>query len=370
MSTLCNDVQAIVSAAYDGATTDREAIIAAKAHCATCPDCAEFVSFLGSIRGIAPPDAPEDAITRTLARVHAEAAAIEATAEADQVAAAARERIEEVVAESAAASAVEPTAEPAAVEPVVLRRPDWRATTPWIAAAAVLLVGAVLVTAQGVRYIMSPAQPPGQTFEVSALPEFATEDTWQTEPGEKGGYSSGGDAAGDYALRGSPGAAGADASLDSMAATSPGLAAYVGTAYRMAGVAEAPDGPPSGSLVSALDSGTLPVPRDVWEGQTPRSIVVDAGEGRFLQLQRVERSLAGRTFALTADRIDSFDAPAGLPSAIPQPTEPNGWPTFVPGGTDDSGQAVYVRPGTDRTAGFALAPGAEGPEWTWWLPVQ
>ncbi len=364
--TSCTEVQELVSAAYDGEVTDADAIATAKTHCAGCAECAAFVSFLGAVRRIEPQPAPEETVSRVLAAVRAETAAVAAPEDVEDTAS------EPVVAtrpDVSAASPARPAAAPdseprsdqplagaaTSAPPAVPSRQDWRTWSPWIAAAAVVLVGAVLVGAQGVRYIMSPSMPSVAPVE-SFAPDTLTTDDAAPETRDLTAE----DEAPDTVPEDVP-----------HTMVQPGSrVAFNGSAYQLTGDATAPDSPPSGTVMSALDSGTVPQGRDVWTGPSVSTIIVSASEGRYLAFERVERTLEGRVFALAADRIDSFASTVGLPAGIPRPTAPDGSPTFVPAGTDDAGTEVFARPGDDPLDGFAVAPGAESPEWTWWQPVR
>ena len=357
----CKGIQEIVSAAYDGAVSDRDAITTAKAHCATCAECAAFVRFLGAIRGLEPPAAPEEAIERALVAVRAEAEA-QAKAKREQTAAQAPEEMDAAGPEAGPAG---PAADRSAqgdtsnVVPLPVKRS--KPSTPWMAAAAVLVLIAVLATAQGVRYIMAPSGNSG--LEIADSNEFATQEA------EVDGVTPMDDDA--RMLAPDDGDGTGSWSLDAATPVSTPFVAYGGVAYRMAGTATAPpEGSPAGNLMSGLDTGNLPVLREVWETDMPGRIIVHGGDGRYLEMNRVERTVDGSTFALAAERIDSFETPVGLPPRIPKPDQPDGWPAFVPAGTDDSGTQVFVRPGTQVSAGFAVAPGVESTEWTWWTPID
>ena len=372
--TLCTEVQELVSAAYDGEVTDADAIAAAKAHCAGCAECAAFVTFLGTVRRIEPQPAPEEAIARVLETVRSEMAAdaartaatpTEAEQTAVPVAAEPAPTVPAVAVVDASAEVSHPDVAPVAgaATPAAageLRRPDWRVWRPWMAAAAVVLVGAVLIGAQGVRYIMSPSTPSVAPMEASSL-DTVTGDDAATELRGLGA---------DDAVPAEDGETAPDTSYRPQTSEAGAYVAFNGSAYRLTGEGAEPDVPPSGSVTSALDSGGAPRARDTWTGTTPATLVVAAEEGRYLTFARVERTLGGRVFALAADRVDSFASVVGLPGGIPRPTAPDGSPTFVSTGVDDAETEVFVRPGADPRDGFAIAPGAESTEWTWWTPVQ
>ena len=366
---LCNEVQELVSAAYDGEVTDAEAIAAAKAHCANCAECGAFVTFLGAVRRLESPPAPEETVARVLDAVRVEMAADAAAREAAAADDAAASQESEAAPDGTADIPTAPADVPASpgigdsddgaarpASPGTPVRPDWLAWRPWIAAAAVLFVGAVLIGAQGVRYIMSPTPTAVPLGESSFESLTADDPALRTEPVEEDALVDDG-----------------TADLASPAEAQPEATDYIafnGSVYRLTGDATAPETPSTATVVSALDSGSVPQQREAWPGPSPRTLVVAAGPERHLSFERVERTLSGRTFALAAERVDSFASTVGLPSGIPRPTSPDGSPTFVSGGTDDAGTEVFVRPGADPLAGFALAPGEVSADWTWWLPVQ
>jgi len=357
--TLCSEVQEVISAAHDGQVADHETLAAAKAHCLTCAECTTFAAFLRTAREVPAPAAPDAAVARVLSAVAVEADAVRALV--PSATPADSPVIETAVVEDISASRKETRAEDNSPH-LRVRLPrtgtEWRTAAPWLATAAVLVVGGVLVTAQGVDFLMRGAS--GDTaFVADPGAEMLTAPDLSAESATEG-----------RSIESQvPEDAGVPTPYSTSATLSTSFVAFNGFAYRLAGEEGAPAGPSAGSVTSALDSASSPQRLDAWTVNGARAIIVDAGDDRFLRFERVERMLAGSVFGLKADAIDSFDTAVGLPSGIPRPASTDGSPTFVPAGTDDAGTPVFVRPGTDARDGFALAPGAESVEWTWWQPV-
>ncbi len=349
----CTDIQVIISAAYDGGATDPDSLATAKAHCHTCAECADFVALLASIRRLPAPEIPADALERTLAAVRSEMAA---TSE--------KPTITTQSAEKDAGSEQIPDPRPdRATEPIRLTRDRWRSWAPWAAAAAVFLLAAGVVTAQGVRYLLNPA-----SGTMTASDTFSLDRSSEPESDSLAGSTEGGTAPGDD---------GAGISGDAFTLSGP---AYVTLSDRVyvfeSTIEQPPAGTPASNLTSSLDSGAPAIPREVWTVPDSDAIVVAGDDGTYLRFTPVSRSFRGRTYVMRAPMISSFGVWPSLPPAVPKPSTPDGGPELFPAGSDDSGVPVFAPPGTDPASGFAIAPGtasgdpaAGNPDWTWWEPA-
>ena len=350
----CTDIQVIISAAYDGSATDHDSLAAAKAHCHTCAECADFVALLASMRRLPAPVIPADALERTLAAVRTEmAAASEKPAVATQSAE-----------KDAGSEETRETRPGVTAEPIRLTRDRWRSWAPWAAAAAVFLLAAGVVTAQGVRYLLSPTSGTMTASDTASL-----ERSSEPESDSLAGPAEGGTAPGDDGI---------DISGDASTLSGP---AYVTLSDRVyvfeSTIEQPPAGTPTGNLTSSLDSGAPAIPREVWTAPDSDAIVVAGDDGAYLRFTPVSRSFRGRTYVMRAPMISSFGVWPSLPPAVPKPSTPDGGPELFPAGSEDSGVPVFAPPGTDPASGFAIAPGtasgdpaAGNPGWTWWEPAS
>lgn len=365
MKEQCRMVQEAVSRAADGDNVTAEEAARAKRHCASCADCAQFVSTLAALRRTPPPMAPPATVQRALDAVRAEARAAAAAAQA-----AADERVRAEADAAAAAAAADTAAgrgaaaEPSAPGAPVLEMPRRRPVRPaavagWLAGAAALLFVTMFVTAQGLNYMAGDES----AFDGRASAPSAESGPALTAPVP--GEMAAEDAAGD-----------ADSSAASSAETGVSYVAYDGFAYRLVSQIDIdPDDLPLlGTLTSALDTGEAPRSFSVYQGDTDDRIVVDQ-DGIALSFELVVRDFGGERFGLRCDTVAAFGEWPSPPAGIEQPSEPDGSPTFEPAG-EEGGITVYTESGEDPEDGFAVPPGtgkpdpaAGNPNWTWWEPL-
>jgi len=365
----CPSAQRVVSATFDGEVSDPRELEAVEDHCRTCPECSAFLSTLMAIRRLPAPEAPEGLLDRTIEAIRTEEVPVaDRTAPSDDVS--------------------EPVGD---TRPLTERRPDtanlemervhddkfsagvshtglprWQGWARWAAAAAVFFIAAGVITAQGIRFLLSDEQ--------SAL-RFSDTPTMELGSGGISDMTESADAPPAVPNDGHDGTSATDAPS---ASPGPSYVVVGQTAYRFEDMlADEPAGQQIGSLKSALDGDGEPIDRPVFEDSSSEAIVV-AGEGdSYLRFEPVTRTFRGRLYGLRSSTIGAFGEWPRLPSGITEPTSPDGSPTFILSGTDDSGVKIYVRPGSDPSAGFAVAPGtaasdpaAGNPSWTWWEPLR
>lgn len=341
----CAEVQELVSTAFDGEPVDAESFASAKAHCTECPECASFVTFLADVRRLPAPEVPDEVLGRVLDAVRLEAS---------------RSPESPSLATPAPEAKVHP---PSAVSAPPRER--WRTWAPWAAAAAVFFVAAGMVTAQGVRYLLTPTGP-SLTSDVTL--EVAGDDRARHPVPLDDGLSE--DEADTSALSAE------EYSFGQGTVEGPAYVTFAGRVYRLDSVVDAAPPTATERITSSLDSGGIAVTRQTFRESGSDAIIVENDDGSYLRFVPVTRTLRGRIFELSSPPITAFGIWPSLPPNVPQPTSPDGVPDLVPAGTDDAGVAVFALPGEDVSAGFAIAPGtspgdpAEGnPGWTWWVPA-
>lgn len=320
----CKQAQQTISAAYDSESQDARELELAKEHCRSCAECAGFVSTLAAINRLEVPEIPVPALERTLAAVRQEYPSTVAAQPDTQEYRTAAGR----------------------------RAPGW---APWAAAAAVLMIVAGVITAQGVRYLI---QSP--TDDVAIVETY--EDRMATAPPED------------------PISEVAPPLPDDLAAapTGPAYVVFEQAVYRLVAPVETPPRSAQiGSVTSSLDTGGPATTYPVYADPSSDAVLIEVDEDTYLRMEPVVRTLRGTRYALRSGPITLFGQWPSLPTGIPEPSAPDGSPVFIPAGTDDAGVTVYVRPGTDPAAGFAIAPGTPATDpaagntgWTWWEPLR
>lgn len=351
----CHEVQLIVSETLDGVSIDPQRLNDAKTHCAGCGDCASYVRALSRIQDLSDPAVPEGLEQRIMAAVRTEAARAEAARE-----------IEVPEPQLPATDGVVtplPQVRPARLTvPEVVRSlldtPERRrAAAIWGGAAAALLLVATVTAVNGVRTITGPraentemtaAQAPG-----SVMADMATESLSQSDPGSQNAATP------DNATQ---------------------VIAVGGVVYRstgpVSGVASETLSP-VGSTMTALDSGTGAIARQVLGVNDPARVYVANDAGELLGFDRVTRIYNGRPYVNASGELPSFGVWPSLPAGISAPSNPNGMPEYVESGTDALGMRVYRPASGGPESGFLIAPGtapsdpaAGNPGWTWWVPAK
>lgn len=373
----CTEVQQVLSAAFDAHVPDPTALENAKTHCRTCTECAGFVHLLAELRRLPAPELPDGLLDRTLEAIEAEMDSAEVVTATVPVAAEETEGFAPAAHASPAdapadagretKTSASPGTSPRPGTPSAEAQRRWQPWVPWAAAAALFFVAAGVVTAQGVRFLMSPTPDTTTLSDATTAELFG--DGLQDGPAESATPE-----------RSDP----ADAGTPSEPSSQPGVlsgpayATLSGEAYRYESEIELPsDAVPTGTLTTALDSASPATQREFYQVPGAQEIIVDGDDGRYLRLTPVTRSFRGREYVMRSQAITTFGVWPTLPEGIPRPSSPEGTPELVPVGSDDIGVQVYARPGTDPVSGFAVPPGTAGsdpangnPEWTWWEPSQ
>lgn len=358
MSDICMHTQKIISEVYDKATVPAEELSAVKEHCASCPQCAAFVSGLAQLRKTSSPAAPEHVVEATLTAVRAESARMEQQARA-------RERADADAASSAVPTRLSPQETPAAGGKGALPRIG-PFSFGWVAAAAVIVLATVFATGQGVRYIMDPPQAAmdGGYFVEESSPDDASlrSESLLRE-----------DSAAD-ATEPTHGAYGAqDVSTSGVS--------YIllnGLVYRVSDRTQAVPASDDaiGTVLSDLGTGEA-TGRTVYSTALSTRVLVEGPDNRTWEADLITRTLDNATFALQSGPINEFGTWPSLPAGFSTPENPDGSPSFEAAGTDDRSVPIFVPPGRSPSAGFAVGPGtgssdpaAGNPGWTWWTPYR
>lgn len=370
----CTGIQQVISAAFDGDIPDPGALEAAKAHCRSCSRCAAFVGLLAEIKRLPAPELPAGVLERTLTAVGSE---IDAAGPAEEDARSAESADGPGSPDATAgtdhsgrerpdgAKSTGPSQSPAPHipdAPADVARERWRSWAPWAAAAAVFFAAAGVVTAQGVRTLLSPAPDTRTVSQTVTSQELgsAPEDT-ATHPEAPGTDTA------------------EDESTDApLSIAGPAYVTLSNEVYEYDAPADPPpDASPTGTLTSTLGTGAAATQREVFEGPESDTIIVAGEDDAFLRFTAVDRTYRGQRYTLRSSAITTFGEWPTLPAGVPRPSSPEGVPELVPAGADDSGVQIFVPPGTDPISGFAVAPDTSptdpargNPEWTWWEPAR
>lgn len=333
----CTHASEVLSAAFDG-PVPAETLAQARAHAASCPECADLLRALDALAVATPPKAPASLM-------------------------------EALIAEGNAAAARASAAEPAgreldgfALEHELPRpRHGWAPKFTAFAAAAAVLLVALTLTGLGVGGRLG-----GSKSATDA------EDGWTTR--EAAPALTAPNAAGD-----------AQAGLMDQEAykAAPELIVFgTGVYHRV--------GPFTGERSSLASAGVVYTTVGSTEGSAtanaayrPASnafaLVVQESPEQFAEFAPVTRRFAGGEYQMQSGTpIVTAGGWPTLPSAYAVPSTPDGAPTFVRFGSDDLGVPIFVPPGTNpQQTGFAVAPGtaqtdpaAGAPVWTWWQPLR
>ncbi len=342
----CIEAQRIVSERLDREEFDTAVLEEAKDHCRDCAECSAFVRALVALQRQPLPEPAEDLTARVMSAVELEVAKKAA-----------------VIARAASEPAAEPAADTSQaishLKDRLLDPRNRRALLAWGSAAAVLLIVTGMGAVAGVRQILLPP-PSGGDLQITSQ-EYGLADQ--------------------SALTSAPAAGTGMAAQSKMAtAAAPPYVVAGTTVYRSSGTASgiATDSLlPVSDVVTALDTGGNPVPRDTFTLQDPARIYVTDDAGALLAFDRVTRTYNGTTYALQSGPIPSFGTWPSLPSGISAPTDPSGSPTFTQDGTDDAGTTVYRLSAGTAGTGIGVAPNssagdpaAGNPGWTWWVPLR
>ena len=329
----CPEIQALLSAAADGAADVAVRVLEARAHCESCPDCARFRDVIALSGPAASPKAPPELVDSLVLLARDEAARLRA------------ERAESPVPRPVTADAPHP-------------RVAWLPRlTAYVAAAAVVVVSITVLS-------LSLGRLGGQkTAEEAALPSGAALSapaaTATPESGASGEQRTAADAA---------------------ATVIPAYVALDGRVFRLAGPATVDPSAltTAGVVASAFDTTGPTGALTAWyvRSDTTR-ILLERTPGSFTSFEAVTRSFGGMPYQLASGgALGTYGIWPTLPARFVTPTETDGSPTFRYLGTDDRGGGVYVPVGGRIEDGFAVAPGtaatdpaAGNPNWTWWQPL-
>ncbi|MDO8914943.1 MAG: hypothetical protein Q7W16_02520 [Coriobacteriia bacterium] len=340
----CRQAQDALAAAHDGCEPD-DATITARAHAATCPECAGYSAALAELDAIPAPEASPLLAERIVRAVANEAAVVDRDAE---------------VALAAAALPRDPTATgDGAVPAPVSDLPAWLTRTRlWAATGTVILAAASVMVA----VIVS-----GQAADQAALREMA-----------KDGPQAG--AVTDAEVAGTPTPPAPGAIAPSAPATVPDYVAYQSFAYLVATAVEATPSQATtlGTTQTALRSGAVQTLSVLQVPGSGRDLLLVLPAGEHRALKPVIRSYGSRTFQMrSGTSLDRFGIWPTLPEGYTQPTGADGSPYYRAAGTDALGVRVYVRVGQTPEFGFGIAggtastdPASGNPNWTWWSPIQ
>lgn len=339
MNKECSHAHEIISMAYDGEHVTSEDLRTAKAHCATCAECAAFVGGLARIRAVPAPIAPETAIDRAMVAVKREAEAVAArAAKAD------RDAADGVTVTPGLSESSRPSVR------------SWTTWGGWAAAAAAILVAVGVVTVNGVRYMSAPTD------------QAASEATLTAE--QRANYEA--------APSAMPNVAQDSSSNQLLRTGAPDFVVYQGFVYRMESDPRTipDDATLVGSLMSDLGSGS-PLTRDVYAADSPGTIIVAEDRRDGYTATALVRSFRGKSFGLQSSDFAQLGVWPSLPPGMSEPTNEDGSPVFEAAGKDDAGVPIFVVPGAEAASGFAVGPGtsatdpaAGNPGWTWWVPLQ
>ena len=334
----CLKAQQLLSESIEGIADEAE-LEEARAHCAGCTECAQFLRMTERLAVLPAPKASTELIDRLVCLGSKEAILLR------EGAASATERVE--------AERTSPAEKPARF------LPNWWAPrlTAFAAAAAMLLV-ALVATGIGLGGLL------GQQAATDA-PSLDGTDSEATKESPVATAPSAADS--------TQGAA----EFGQMAA--PPYIVIDGLVYAPAGprTVEAASLITATPVLTALDTGATPTTLQSYRiDNMPLVAVLQLADGTYLGFSAVTRSFAGSTFVLeSGSLLTAYGQWPTLPARFQVPTSPDGAPTFSFFGKDDARVLIYVPAGGQASKGFAVAPGtapndpaAGNPNWTWWRP--
>ena len=374
----CLSAQQTLTAAADREPVDSELLAEARSHCATCPECSQFVRAQIAAAKAGLPEPPPDLADRAMAAVRAEAAVQAASRARDaetRTVAATGEAAPGVGAAVGASgtlggadsgpesaplasqpkgAAGESASDPAPVRPVRRLSPG----TTILAFGAVVTAAAIGVAIVGSRYLSS-----------TPVTESRTSSTGQLAA------SPGAGAAPEAAPSTGGSAASSSAPADSTALGAPDFLSFGGGVYRSQGEASVDFATLRDAGLITLTATGTPTQRSIKTGADPDLVYLTNPLGGLVAFKRVKREFDGQTYYLTSADITSLATWPTLPPSIAPPTSPDGYPTFVASGADSSGVRVYRLATAPTSGGIAVAPGtpegdpaAGNPNWTYWQP--
>lgn len=335
----CLEAQEIISAALDGELIDASALQQARDHCLECPACEAFQRTQLAVQEAPLPEPADDLAERAIAAAYAAAA------------------------QDASAGERPATGRG--------RRRRWldRRATGWLAAAAAVLVVVAVVGSSGLfGGFQSSSERTANSTSLESQ-KFST---------DSGAADSSAGAPSESATADQNAA---EAAGSAQKADAPDIITLGGVVYASAGTMAINPASlrESGSVMTSLAEKSAAERRVVYaDGDVSRIyLAADSGSGQFLAFERVTRTYAGVTYALTSAEVTAFGIWPSLPADIPAPENADGSPAFTVAGKDDSGVVIYRLSSADVSAGIAIAPGTApddlaggNPNWTWWEPVR
>lgn len=356
MNPECLQAQQIISEAHDGSLFAPEELQKAKSHCASCPECAAFVSGLARLREVAAIQPPETVLTATISAVRLEKERLDAerATQAENT----PPGISLAAQTGNTADASDQGITPVAAPPVSTRRPN-RSTVAWVGAAAAIVLAAMFGTAQGIRYMI------GTPTAKTDLPERMAPITQEAIVPPNSSLTSKGEPLQE------------SREFRAAAVTEPRFVVFGGFVYEVAKYPKSrPTEEPTGELRSDLGTGEIRSHK-VHAIKGRENITILTEDGNAYEAQLVTRSYRGAKFALQADFLETFGSWPGLPAGFETPASEDGSPSFESAGTDSIGTRIFVPKDKTPAEGFAVAPNppardpvAGSPNWTWWAPYN